>query len=134
MGEFSLQQDYNAVNHIDPGKNHENHVFVVRHQPAILILAALIVAITLLALRGNVLPLLSNTKVSVGIVLVLGFAMRAQGGLGYVGESCQWTHPLAIVGYPLGVPISAVQVGLFSTIALANLALVVTLLKNVQNQ
>jgi hypothetical protein len=34
----------------------------------------------------------------------------------------------------VGVPISAVQVGLFSAIALANLGLVVSLLKNVEDK
>jgi len=70
--------------------------------PAILILAALIVVVTFLALRGQNLPLLSNLKVSVAIVLILGFAMCAQGGLGYVGAVGQWTHPLAILGAILG--------------------------------
>ena len=34
----------------------------------------------------------------------------------------------------VGVPVSAVQVGLFSAIALANLGLVVSLLKNVEDK
>ncbi len=76
--------------------------------PAILILAALIVVVTFLALRGHNLPLLSNLKVSVAIVLMLGFAMCAQGGLGYVGAASQWTHPLAIIGTILGAAILVV--------------------------
>jgi len=76
--------------------------------PAILILAALIVVVTFLALRGQNLPLLSNLKVSVAIVLILGFAMCAQGGLGYVGAVGQWTHPLAIIGAILGAAILVV--------------------------
>jgi len=76
--------------------------------PAILILAALIVVVTFLALRGQNLPLLSNLKVSVAIVLILGFAMCAQGGLGYVGAVGQWTHPLAILGAILGAAILVV--------------------------
>jgi len=76
--------------------------------PAILILAALIVVVTFLALRGQNLPLLSNLKVSVAIVLMLGFAMCAQGGLGYVGAASQWTHPLAIIGTILGAAILVV--------------------------
>lgn len=76
--------------------------------PAILILAALIVVVTFLALRGHNLLLLSNLKVSVAIVLMLGFAMCAQGGLGYVGAAGQWTHPLAIIGTILGAAILVV--------------------------
>lgn len=76
--------------------------------PAILILAALIAVVTVLSLRGNNLPLLANPKISVAVVLVLGFAMCAQGGLGYVGAAGQWTHPLAIVGYILGAAILVV--------------------------
>jgi hypothetical protein len=81
--------------------------------PTILILAALIAAVTFLALRGNSLPLLSNLKISVAIVLVLGFAMCAQGGLGYVGAAGQWTHPLAIVGAILGAAIFIVAGAIF---------------------
>lgn len=76
--------------------------------PTILTLTTLIVVVAVLALRGNSLPLISNLKVSVAIVLVLGFAMCAQGGLGYVGAAGQWTHPLAIVGYILGAAILVV--------------------------
>ena len=76
--------------------------------PTILILAALIVVVTVLALRGNSLPLLANPKASVAVVLLLGFAMCAQGGLGYVGAAGQWTHPLAIIGIFLGAAILVV--------------------------
>ena len=70
--------------------------------PTLLVLAVLIAAVAVLAWRGTSLPLLSNPKVSLVIVLVLGMAMCAQGGLGAVAATGQWAHPLAIVGYILG--------------------------------
>jgi len=76
--------------------------------PSVMILAALTAAVAFLALRGTSLPLLSNPKFSVVIVLALGFALCARGGLAYVGAAGQWTHPLAIVGSLLGVAILAV--------------------------
>jgi hypothetical protein len=70
--------------------------------PTILVSGVLIVAIILIGWRGASLPLLSNPKVSLAIVLILGMAMCAQGGLGAVAATGQWSHPLAIVGYILG--------------------------------
>jgi hypothetical protein len=73
--------------------------------PSVLILAALAVAVVFLTLRGSSLPLLSNLKVDLAILLVLGMTLCAQGGIGRVAASGQWAHPLAIVGYVLGAAI-----------------------------
>ncbi len=103
-----MRRVYTAVNHITQGGIMKTMSLSTVLNPAILILAALIAIVTFLALRGNQPPLLVNPKISVAIVLVLGFAMCAQGGLGYVGAAGQWTHPLAIVGYLLGAAILVV--------------------------
>ena len=70
--------------------------------PSILILALLAGAVIFLTWRGTNLPALSNPKAGVMVLLVLGMAMCAQGGLGAVATTGQWAHPLAILGYILG--------------------------------
>lgn len=74
-------------------------------RPTALILAALAAAVVFLTLRGTSLPLLSNLKVNLAILLVLGMALCAQGGIGRVAATGQWAHPLAILGYVLGAVI-----------------------------
>ncbi len=70
--------------------------------PAIVILAVLALLVVILTWRGTSLPLLSNPRVGVVVLLVLGMVMCAQGGLGAVASTGQWAHPLAILGYLLG--------------------------------
>jgi len=81
--------------------------------PAILIMAALVVVVTFVTLRGTNLPVLASPKLSVTLVLLLGMAMCARGGLGYVAGAGQWAHPLAIVGYILGAAILIVAASVF---------------------
>ena len=52
--------------------------------PSVLILAALAAVVVFVTLRGSALPLLSNLKVNLAILLVLGMAICAQGGIGRV--------------------------------------------------
>ena len=66
--------------------------------PSVLILAALAAVIVFVTLRGSALPLFSNLKVNLAILLVLGMAICAQGGIGRVAAAGQWAHPLAILG------------------------------------
>jgi hypothetical protein len=86
--------------------------------PSVLILAALAAGIVFATLRGSALPLFSNLKVSLALLLVLGMAICAQGGIGRVAAAGQWTHPLAIVGYLLGALILTVAAAVFFNIKL----------------
>jgi hypothetical protein len=90
--------------------------------PSVLILAALAAGIVFATLRGSALPLLSNLKVSLALLLVLGMAICAQGGIGRVAASGQWTHPLAILGYLLGALILIVAAAVFFNIKLPLIA------------
>ena len=86
--------------------------------PSVLILAALAAAVVFITLRGSVLPLLSNLKVNLAILLVLGMAICAQGGIGRVAAAGQWAHPLAILAYILGAAILVLAAAVFFNIKL----------------
>ena len=66
-----------------------------------ILLSLLIAAIAFIAVTGKKVPILSNTRVAMVSVLVLGMAMCTS-GIGRVAALQQWTHPLAILGYLLG--------------------------------
>ena len=73
-----------------------------------------VLAVALLARNVPSFPVLSNARIAIAIVLIVGMAMCAQGGIGPVAEANEWTHPLSIVGYVLGVLILIVAgLGLF---------------------
>ena len=86
--------------------------------PSVLILAALAAAVLFVTLRGSSLPLLSNLKVNLAILLVLGMAICAQGGIGRVAAAGQWAHPLAILAYILGAAILLLAAAVFFNIKL----------------
>ena len=90
--------------------------------PSIIVLGLLAVAVTFLAWRGTSLPLLSNPKISLAIVLLLGMAICAQGGIGRVAAAGQWAHPLSIFGYLLGAAILFLAAAMFFDIALPIIA------------
>ena len=76
----------------------------------VILLALLIVAIVFIAVTGKKVPMFSNARIAMGAVLVLGMAMCTS-GIGRVAAIQQWTHPLAILGYLLGVLILVIGLG-----------------------
>ena len=77
----------------------------------VILLALLIVAIVFIAVTGKKVLVLSNTRVAMGAILVLGIAMCSS-GIGRVAAIQQWTHPLAILGYLLGALILVIGLGI----------------------
>lgn len=102
--------------------------------PVILVFAALAAIIVFVTLKDVNLPLLSNLKVNLGILILLGMSICTQGGIGRIAATGQWGHPLAIVGYLLGVSILVLAFCVFFNINLPFIAsqqqafLVITLL------
>jgi hypothetical protein len=90
--------------------------------PVIIILSLLTAAVVFLGWKGTTLPLLSNPKVSLAVVLLLGMAICAQGGIGRVAAAGQWTHPLSIAGYLLGAAILLLAAAVFLNIELPFIA------------
>jgi hypothetical protein len=81
--------------------------------PIILVLAALTGAVLYITLKGIKFPLLSNPKVALGILIVLGMTICAQGGIGRIAAVGNWAHPQAILGYILGTVILLVAASIF---------------------
>ena len=90
--------------------------------PSILLLAAAAVVIIFIALNGAKIPYLSNIKVDLALLIVIGMTICSQGGIGRVAATGQWTHPLAIIGYFLGVCILILAVGVFFNLKLPFIA------------
>jgi hypothetical protein len=90
--------------------------------PSIIVLGVLAVVVAFVSWRGTSLPLLSNPKISLAIVLLLGMAICAQGGIGRVAAAGRWTHPLSIFGYLLGAAILLLAAAVFFKIELPFIA------------
>ena len=81
--------------------------------PNIVILALLAIAVVFIGVTGKKVPLLSNVRLDIVLLVVLGMAICSQGGIGRVAASGQWAHPLAIVGYILGGLILLIALSVF---------------------
>ena len=68
----------------------------------ILILAALFASVVCIGAAGKKVPLLTNIKVDIILLIVIGMTICSQGGIGRVTAAGQWTRPLSILGYVLG--------------------------------
>lgn len=81
--------------------------------PTIVILGLLAAAVIFLALKSTSLPLLSNPKIDLAIIVLLGMAICAQGGIGRVAATGQWLNPLSFIGYLLGGLILLITLAVF---------------------
>lgn len=70
--------------------------------PSILLLAALFAAVLFIGATGKKVPVLSNVRLDVILLVILGLAICTQGGIGRISATGQWSHPQAIIGYLLG--------------------------------
>jgi hypothetical protein len=81
--------------------------------PGILVLALLAAIVVFVGVSGKKVPLLSNVRADILLLVVLGMAICTQGGIGRVAAAGTWTHPLAILGYVLGGLILLVTLAVF---------------------
>lgn len=70
--------------------------------PSILLLALLAAAVVFIGATGKRAPLLSNIRVDIVLLVIIGMTMCTQGGIGRVAATGHWSHPLSIIGYILG--------------------------------
>ena len=70
--------------------------------PSIIGLALLAAVIVFIGVTGKKVPLLSNVRVDIILLVIIGMTMCTQGGIGRIAATGQWTHPQAIIGYILG--------------------------------
>jgi len=70
--------------------------------PSIIGLALLAAAVVFIGVTGKKVPLLSNARVDIILLVIIGMTMCTQGGIGRIAATGEWTHPLSIIGYLLG--------------------------------
>jgi hypothetical protein len=71
----------------------------------VLLIALLFAALVFIVVTGRRVPVVSNTRIAMVILLVLGMTMCQISGIGRVAALGVWTHPLSILGYVLGAAI-----------------------------
>jgi hypothetical protein len=81
--------------------------------PSILLLALLFAAVLFVGATGKRVPLLSNIRVDIILLVIIGMTMCTQGGIGRIAATGQWSHPLAIIGYILGGLILLITLAVF---------------------
>ena len=82
--------------------------------PSVVLMGVLAIAVLAIVLTQMKVPLLSNPRVGLVVFLILGMAMCAERGIGWVAAANQWGHPLSIVGYILGALILLVAASVFT--------------------
>jgi len=70
--------------------------------PTIIGLALLAAAVVFIGVAGKKVPLLSNARVDIILLVIIGMTMCTQGGIGRIAATGEWTHPRSIIGYLLG--------------------------------
>jgi hypothetical protein len=81
--------------------------------PGIIVLALLAAALVFIGVTGKKVPLLSNIRVDIILLVVIGMTICQQGGIGRVAATGQWSHPLSIIGYILGGLILLITLAVF---------------------
>jgi hypothetical protein len=81
--------------------------------PSIILLAFLFAAVVFIGATGKKVPLLSNVRVNIILLVIIGMTICTQGGIGRIATTGQWSHPLSIIGYLLGGLILLITLAVF---------------------
>jgi len=81
--------------------------------PTIIGLALLASAIVFIGVTGKKVPLLSNIRLDIILLVIIGMTICTQGGIGRVATTGEWAHPLSIIGYILGGLILIITLAVF---------------------
>jgi hypothetical protein len=81
--------------------------------PTIIGLALLAAAVVFIGVTGKKVLLLSNIRVDIILLVIIGMTICTQGGIGRIATTGQWTHPLSIIGYILGGLILLITLAVF---------------------
>jgi hypothetical protein len=81
--------------------------------PTVLALALLAAAVVFIGATGRKVPVLSNVRVDIILVVILGMSICTQSGIGRIAATGEWSHPLSIVGYVLGGTILLITLSVF---------------------
>ena len=82
--------------------------------PSIFVLALLFVAVVFIGVTGKKVLFLSNVRLDIILLAVIGMAICTQGGIGRIAATGQWAHPQAILGYILGGLILLITLAVFA--------------------
>jgi hypothetical protein len=83
--------------------------------PNIIVLVLLAATVTFIDITNmRIIPFLSNTRVDIVLLVVIGMAICSQCGIGRVAATGRWSHPLSIVGCALGGLILLVTLSVFA--------------------
>lgn len=82
--------------------------------PSIIGLALLAAIIVFIGAAGKKVPILSNVRLDIILVVIIGMTMCVQGGIGRVAATGEWAHPLAMIGYILGGLILLITLAAFA--------------------
>lgn len=81
--------------------------------PTIIGLVLLATAVVFIGVTGKKVPLLSNIRVDIILLVIIGMAICTQGGIGRIAATGEWSHPLSIIGYILGGLILLITLAVF---------------------
>ena len=81
--------------------------------PGNTILALLAATVAFIGVTDKRIPFLSNTRLDIIMLIVIGMAICSQCGIGRIATTKQWSHPLSIVGYILGGLILFITLAVF---------------------
>lgn len=81
--------------------------------PGIIFLAVLGAAVVFIGVTGKKAPVLSNVRVDVILLVLIGMSICTQAGIGRIAATGQWSHPQAIIGYVLGGLILLITLAVF---------------------
>jgi hypothetical protein len=81
--------------------------------PTIIGLALLAAAVVFIGVTSKKVPLLSNIRVDIILLVIIGMTICTQGGIGRIAATGQWIHPLSIIGYILGGLILLITLAIF---------------------
>lgn len=82
--------------------------------PTIIGLALLAATVASMGVTGTKIPLLSNVRMDVILLVLIGMVICTQGGIGRVAATGAWWHPLSIIGYILGGAILIITLAVFA--------------------
>lgn len=81
--------------------------------PSVVLLALLAAVVVFIGATGKRVPLLSNVRLDIVLLVLIGLSICTQAGIGRIAATGQWTHPQAIVGYILGATILLITLAVF---------------------
>ena len=81
--------------------------------PGIIFLAVLCAAVVFIGVTGKKLPVLSNVRVDIILLVLIGMSICTQAGIGRIAATGQWAHPQAVIGYVLGGLILLITLAVF---------------------